>query len=146
MLQFVALNPPEELELDEEELDELELLDELMHMNPHPPVGSQPPEQLPELHEHGQFCGWEMVQQLWELQPPEELELEEVLLLDDELDDEELELEELLLVVPGHGPTPGPVQPQPAPVVQPVMLMTVLMLFTFGPPSGDTEIRFNCPV
>lgn len=98
--------PPEALvdeelledELDDEVLEEVVLLDdEVVHWYPHPPRESQPPKQLPELHEHGQFCGWEMVQQLWELQPPEELEL----------DDELLELEELdeagLLIVPAEG-------------------------------------------
>lgn len=70
--------------------------------------------------------------------PPELELLEEVLL---EL---ELELEELLLVASGHGSTLGPTQPQI--VVLQLRLMTVLMLFTFGPPSGETEIRFNSPI
>jgi hypothetical protein len=96
-----------------------------------------------------------------QLLPPEELDeelelellLEEELELLDELEELELlleeldELEELLLPVsPGHGDTVGVLQPQPVPVLHPVMLMVVLILFMFGPPSGDTESRFNCPV
>jgi hypothetical protein len=60
-----------------------------VHCEPHWPL-PQPPKQPDELHEHGQFCGWLKVQQLWELQPPEELELlADVLELEllDELDE-----------------------------------------------------------
>src|SRR5262245_11356488 len=99
----------EELELLLDELEELleldELLappldvevelevDELVHWNPHCPL-PQPPKQLPEVHEHGQFCGWESVQQDWELQPPEELE-DEVVELEAEVDEELLLEDEL---------------------------------------------------
>jgi hypothetical protein len=53
-LEELLLDEDDEL-LEDEELDEL--LDEPVHIDPQPPAESQPPEQLPELHEHGQFCG-----------------------------------------------------------------------------------------
>jgi hypothetical protein len=92
-----------------------------------------PPEVLDELDDEE----LELLLEELELLELDELELDELLL--DELEDEELD-------EPGHGDTVGVFQPQPVPVLHPVILMTVVTLFILGPPSGDTETRFSCPL
>lgn len=60
--------------------------EEPVHWDPHWPL-PQPPKQPDELQEHGQFCGLLRLQQDCELQPPVELELDE---LEELLDEEPL--------------------------------------------------------